>query len=137
MQEYVLGLALSSDRQKVLLIEKKRPVAQAGTWNGVGGKIELGESPNQAMAREFEEETGLVWPPHSWGSLGAIEQSDVFKVWVFFAHGDLQSAKSCTDEVVRVFSNHQLAHFPLTPPLKEIFAALEEKGHWVSKGLSA
>lgn len=29
-------------------------------WNGVGGKLELNESPRESIIREIEEETGLV-----------------------------------------------------------------------------
>lgn len=59
-QEYVLGFAFSSSLNKVALIEKNRvAVAFAGKWNGIGGKIKLGESPEQAMARESVEEMDL------------------------------------------------------------------------------
>lgn len=32
----------------------------SGTWEFSGGKIEFGESPEQALKREFLEETGIV-----------------------------------------------------------------------------
>ena len=31
-----------------------------GRWNGIGGKIEIGESPVGAVMRELREETGIV-----------------------------------------------------------------------------
>lgn len=34
--------------------------AWAGRWNGVGGHLTQGESPEQAARREFSEETGLT-----------------------------------------------------------------------------
>ena len=40
---------------EILLIHKKRGLG-AGKLNGVGGKIEAGESPLSAAVREFEEE---------------------------------------------------------------------------------
>lgn len=40
----------------VLLCRKAVPEWQAGFWNGVGGKIEPGESAAQAMTREGMEE---------------------------------------------------------------------------------
>jgi hypothetical protein len=43
---------------KVLLVEKNRPEWQAGLLNAIGGEIEPGENPHDAMVREFEEETG-------------------------------------------------------------------------------
>ena len=58
--EYVLGFMFNEAESKVLLVWKNRPAWQAGKLNGVGGKIEAGETPVQAMNREFAEETGFV-----------------------------------------------------------------------------
>lgn len=58
--EYVLGIMFSEDEKKVLTIWKNRPSWQAGKLNGIGGKIEAGESPLEAMHREFIEETGFI-----------------------------------------------------------------------------
>lgn len=102
-QEYVLGIALSADRRKILLIRKLTPEWQRGLLNGIGGKIEAGETPIQAMLREFKEETGVDTTLHNWSSLGTIE-SDVFKVFVFCSFDDLiYQAKTVEKEVVEVF----------------------------------
>ncbi len=58
MIRYVCGFLFSLG-SGVVLIEKRKPSWQAGRLNGVGGKIEPGETPLQAMVREFEEEAGL------------------------------------------------------------------------------
>jgi 8-oxo-dGTP diphosphatase len=63
MQLYVVGFLFDEAKKRVLLIEKKKPAWQAGKLNGVGGKIEVGEMPEAAMVREFEEETGLNFIP--------------------------------------------------------------------------
>jgi 8-oxo-dGTP diphosphatase len=47
-----------------VLIQKTKPEWQKDKLNGLGGKIEAGEYPYQAMRREFEEECGLDVP--SW-----------------------------------------------------------------------
>ncbi len=60
-QEYVVGFLQDAGRQ-VLLLRKNRPAWQAGHLNGVGGKVEPGERPHEAMAREFHEETRCPWP---------------------------------------------------------------------------
>jgi 8-oxo-dGTP diphosphatase len=49
---------LFDNRGNVLLIEKNSPAWQKGRLNGIGGKIESGETPLQAMTREFYEEAG-------------------------------------------------------------------------------
>ena len=65
MIRYVAGFLFSECRSRVLLIRKVKPEWQAGLLNAVGGKIEPGESPAEAMTREGEEETGLKleWEP--------------------------------------------------------------------------
>ncbi len=55
----VVGFLFSEDFSYVVLIEKSKPEWQAGRLNGVGGKIEEGEEPLDAMRREFKEEAGL------------------------------------------------------------------------------
>ena len=39
---------------------KKQQDENAGKWIGVGGKFEEGESPDECVRREVQEETGLV-----------------------------------------------------------------------------
>jgi len=57
--KYVLGFFFNVAGDKVLLINKKKPLWQSGKINGVGGKIESKETPFFAMVRELQEETGL------------------------------------------------------------------------------
>ena len=57
---YVLGFVFSLDASRVLLIWKNRPEWQKGKLNGIGGKIEEGELPIDAMKREFSEETSFA-----------------------------------------------------------------------------
>jgi 8-oxo-dGTP diphosphatase len=64
--EYVLGFALSTDMKRVILLRKMKPAWQKWKLNGVGGKIETGESGPDAMAREFMEETGLHTNAKEW-----------------------------------------------------------------------
>lgn len=39
---------------------KKRNDIHQGKWNGLGGKLEPGESPEDCVRREVEEESGLL-----------------------------------------------------------------------------
>jgi len=43
----------------MLLRNKKPGDIHAGKWNGLGGKFEPGESPEQCIIREVREESGL------------------------------------------------------------------------------
>lgn len=60
MKKYVCGFYFNRQKTHVVLIWKEKPAWQKGKLNGIGGKIEEGETPADAMAREFEEETGLT-----------------------------------------------------------------------------
>ena len=60
MKSYVVGFMFDSSKQKVVLIRKNKPEWQKGKLNGVGGKIEVDETPIDAMIREYKEETGVI-----------------------------------------------------------------------------
>jgi 8-oxo-dGTP diphosphatase len=61
MQKYVCGF-LFDQQKNVVLIRKNKPEWQNGFLNGVGGKVEEGESNLDAMIREFNEEVGVYVP---------------------------------------------------------------------------
>jgi 8-oxo-dGTP pyrophosphatase MutT (NUDIX family) len=44
--------------EDLALVRKNKPAWQAGRLNGIGGGVEPGELPLQAMCREWKEETG-------------------------------------------------------------------------------
>jgi 8-oxo-dGTP diphosphatase len=58
-KKYVNGFLFDSYGEYVTLIEKAKPEWQAGLLNGVGGKVESGETFEEAMTREFLEEAGV------------------------------------------------------------------------------
>lgn len=58
--QYVVGYLIDHLSNAVLLQKKTHPHWQAGSFNGVGGKGEEGETPIIAMIREFLEETGVT-----------------------------------------------------------------------------
>lgn len=70
--DYVLGFMVSKDRQSVALICKTKPEWMRGLLNGIGGKVEDGEAPRVAMAREFREETGYETDAAQWDNMGTV-----------------------------------------------------------------
>lgn len=57
---------------EVLLAMKKRRFG-AGRWNGVGGKLEPGESIAEAAMREIKEEIGVDVPEDKLTKVGALK----------------------------------------------------------------
>jgi len=108
MREYVCSFLFSPDRARVVLIRKNRPAWQAGKLNGVGGKIEPGESPRQAARREFREETGLDLPESAFEHVLTLRGHDDFgsgHPWAghfFRACHDLSTVRSTTDEPIEI-----------------------------------
>lgn len=110
-RDYVLGFSFDLKTEHVVLIRKNKPEWQKGKWNGVGGKIERGETPIIAMRREFEEETGIKESEQGdWAEFALLDgpgfQVYVFRSWI--PHTVLRSAYTRAGEVVAIWSMREL-----------------------------
>jgi 8-oxo-dGTP pyrophosphatase MutT (NUDIX family) len=63
---------LSDDGVRQVLLGRKKTGLGSGNIVGMGGKIEEGETPLQAIVREIEEESSLVVRPSDVRQLGFI-----------------------------------------------------------------
>lgn len=59
MRTVIVAAAILVERGKVLLSRRKEGTHLAGRWEFPGGKVEAGEDPRAALARELEEELGI------------------------------------------------------------------------------
>ena len=107
MQGYACGFLFSPDRTRVLLIRKRRPAWQAGRLNGVGGKVEPGETPAAAMRREFREEAALDLA--GWHEVLRLSGPD-WRGHFFRAFGDVDAARAVTDEQLEIHAVEGLPH---------------------------
>jgi 8-oxo-dGTP diphosphatase len=94
---YVCGFAFTSELQRVALIQKTKPAWQKGKFNGIGGKIEHGEVPIDAMVREFQEETGVTIPAAEWEQFAVLSNND-WIVYFFKARTDDAALVQTTTE---------------------------------------
>lgn len=108
MKRYVCSFAFSLDRSQVLLIRKNRPAWQAGKLNGVGGKIEAGETPREAARREFAEETSLEAEEAAFEHVLTLRGPDDFgagvpwEAFFFRLFTSIERAVALTDEKLEI-----------------------------------
>lgn len=103
---YVVGFMFNSDLSRMVVIKKLNPEWQRGKFNGVGGKIEPGESDVAAMVREFKEETGVDTEAARWNHFLSIvgRNQDMSKcdVEYFFYVGDVDTCQTQEAETIYV-----------------------------------
>lgn len=110
-RQYVCGFLLTPPMgAEVALIHKNRPKWQAGKINGIGGKVEEGESLHEAMIREFREETGAT--VLDWELVVVYHEKDAqINFFRAFATQNLRKiVKTTTDEQVHVYQTSKLPH---------------------------
>lgn len=117
---YVAGFLFDEAHEHVVLLEKQKPLWMKGKLNGVGGKIEDGETPLQAMEREFEEETsfnsrvtgGYFW--HEFCELKAYNGAPDLRCVVHFyrAFAPIEALRSCRQMETEPVNVYRLATLP-------------------------
>lgn len=76
MKKMETTLCLLRRDNEILLAMKKRGFGE-GRYNGVGGKIEGTETPEEAMLRETEEEIGVT--PVTYEKVGVVSFDEFYK----------------------------------------------------------
>lgn len=109
MKEFSLGFIFNKTGERVLLVHKQKPEWQAGKINGIGGKIEVGETPEDCIARETFEEARLTILPQAWIYLGhKSEPSATIHIFMTMYEGDTSDAQKGDHEEVEWFPTDNL-----------------------------
>ncbi|MGE0826317.1 MAG: NUDIX hydrolase [Candidatus Binatia bacterium] len=53
------GICLARNTGRLLLAQRSHKVLQPGTWGTIGGAIDHGETPEETLVREVQEELGV------------------------------------------------------------------------------
>ena len=88
MKLATLCYVIDRSQNKTLMIHrvKKENDYHEGKWNGLGGKLELGESPEDCIIREIKEEAGLtIKKPkmHGFITFPNFDEVDDWYVFIF------------------------------------------------------
>lgn len=71
---FVVAAALCDETGRVLLQRRPLHKHHGGAWEFPGGKIENGENPRFALARELAEELGIVADPEDFAAMAFAEE---------------------------------------------------------------
>ncbi|PUE67165.1 NUDIX hydrolase [Arcobacter lacus] len=128
---YVVGII--TDGSKILLLRKNNPDWQKGLYNGVGGKVDLDETPLEAIKRGCQKEVGLEIS--NWSEIETIPLQSGVDLTYFFTvieEEELKKAQGLEDERVEFFDINNLPK-NILKDLKEqidnIFLKIESKSH--------
>ncbi len=109
---YVGCVVLSSERKILLQQRGEDWNAYPGYLAEFGGKIEAGETPDQALVRELGEELGAKVNIADVVTLGAVTELSSHHselVYVYFWHDKLSTITGCYEGECRYFENIEQA----------------------------
>jgi 8-oxo-dGTP diphosphatase len=118
------------DGDAFLLIKRARPPAK-GLYAFPGGRVDPGETPSEAAAREVMEETGLEISELRFFEEIAVEGDDEsFLLGVFLARISGGAARAGDDaEEIGWYRPDQMRDMPVTQSTLEIARRIIENGH--------
>lgn len=132
MSTVVVAAAVVRDGERFLLTRRPAKAHLAGLWEFPGGKLEPGESPEQALVRECLEECGIDVTPldvldvtfHSYPTKDVLL---LFYACELGARREVQHLEVADHAWV---SAEELRRYELPPPDAKLLAKLE-RGLWV------
>jgi 8-oxo-dGTP diphosphatase len=127
---------IKRDGKTLMIHRNKKPNdIHEGKWNGLGGKIEAGESPEMCIKREIHEEAGLVIEsPHLHGLLmfANFKGND----WYVFVYTVTEFAGKLIDSpegTLEWIEDANLLDLPLWPSDQIFFPWLQRKNFFSAR----
>jgi 8-oxo-dGTP diphosphatase len=106
----------SGGRTLMLHRNKKKGDVHLGKWNGLGGKLDAGESPDDCVVREIREESGLtILDPRLRGVLTfpAFLNGDDWLVFVYTATRFTGELGECAEGALSWVDDDKILGLPL------------------------
>ena len=112
----------------MLLRNKKKQDENAGKWIGVGGKFEEGESPQDCLLREVQEETGLHLTQYRFRGIVTFvsDRYETEYMHLFTAHGFEGELTACDEGELRWVEKDEVLSLPLWEGDREFLRLLRE-----------
>ncbi len=125
-----------NDQTLMLHRVKKENDMHEGKWNGLGGKLEAGESPEECAIREVKEESGLdIRKPQLKGVLTfpAFSKNEDWYVFLFVVTEFSGTLIDSDEGNLEWIDNDQLFDLPLWEGDKIFLRWLEKEGFFSAK----
>ena len=116
--------------EKYLMLHrtKKEGDLNRDKWIGVGGKAEAGESPEDCVMREVQEETGYVLRSRNFRGIVTFVFGDVTEYMYLFTSDDFEGEeKICDEGDLEWIDKDAVSEFPIWEGDKIFFKLLEEE----------
>ncbi|MFO0607407.1 MAG: NUDIX domain-containing protein [Polyangiales bacterium] len=116
-----------------VLLERRPDTARAyaGVWDTPGGKLEADEAPEDAAARELDEELGLRAPLRAVATFDDLDPTSgrVYRHHVFVAEAAREAAQAREGQTLRWFTPEELAREDaLATPARRALAWCSRRG---------
>lgn len=125
----VAAAILIHDDGRILIAQRAEPEHLRGLWEFPGGKIEDGESPEQALVREIREELEMeIGRPKFLGEFPFQTKTMLIRILAFTAKALRPDFKVLEHLDVRWVEPSDLDSFPISPadlPIISAFRALK------------
>ena len=109
MVETVLCYIKHEDKYLMLFRNKKVNDPNEGKWMGVGGHIEEGETPDEALVREVWEETGLKVVSFKQKGMAIFINSDYQeKMYLYTAVCNKEEFIECNEGILKYFTKDEI-----------------------------
>ncbi len=131
MKNIDVAVGLIWRKGRVLAAQRPEGKAHEGYWEFPGGKLEQGESPREALARELAEELGIgVRACQFWKGASHVYDDYGLEVRLHFFHVTAFAGEPCAREGqnMRWVTPSEAAELPLLPADIELVASLPPNG---------
>jgi 8-oxo-dGTP diphosphatase len=106
----------SGGRTLMLHRNKKEGDVHRGKWNGLGGKLDAGESPDECVVREVREESGLTVADarlHGVLTFPAFREGEDWLVFVYTASRFTGELGECAEGTLEWIDDAKVSSLPL------------------------
>ncbi|WP_305416595.1 (deoxy)nucleoside triphosphate pyrophosphohydrolase [Photobacterium leiognathi] len=113
---------------KYLLAQRLDSASQGGLWEFPGGKIEVNESPEQALERELMEELAITTKTQQWLADSVFDYGDkIVELKGYLTHWCKGEIVLNTHQAMVWIALAEFEHYALCPADYPILSALEQQ----------